>query len=850
MESTATLPSDSVRFVTLTDQPQAATLRFHPKLWDLFHPRQITDRLEAWTEVANGAWFRVPVRWWFEQDGALHAELPPLPDGFVSLAQLPADSLDERAKGLLIVAVCEALSRLHQQRFHMGFLSPDLVHIHPERLDVLFDLQPFPSVFPFVNHLIEEFPFILFSRFARHHQMPRVADYYAVGLLIQWVYLGQWPKEPRTVCAPLPEGVHGLCERLMKTPESFLFVEEIADAFRVLLGHPLPLREEPAEAKADWLHPMDPPISRKSQEMLRAFLRSEGRRLIGLFCKDEAIRFDVLSHHMNEVLESQYFFTIACNPLPFATFREAIERTMVMARKYLPEASAQLHSLGRKLNRLLKQHTEGDELIHSLTEWLHSFYREVLPLFQLQSFTYIFENCEQLDEDSQRVFLSFWKKHGNDVTGLYAIFSGSRPPSLFPANAMRCLKIGRKEADLYRRLLTSQLGRADHALIAGLAEWMSENELDYPHCRTILQELADSGQIVLTRRGWEMAPTFALDADRLSVERLIAERVSGLSGNERELLRLFVCLPLPIRARSMFLANGLDTKPLSDALTRLWSLGLVHVFHDNSLFVPKDVAAHVLGELPLIEQMALYQKALPLQRNYRPSALPPLIEMARLAGDARTEYFYLIKYYRQVRSLLSLEQRKRLLESIRNLQHVLAHTSVLCWDRLLCKVYLRLNQHTQAERLARSLYERTGKPADRFYWQRILMMFTDRLDLSAMRLELLRFVGDPANGLKDKIHAAHLLTTLDFFVPLRRKGAEVVNRFYITELYPGRHHVSTRLFAEFTIMYTIMLFQYFPEYEEWACALLEKLESTLETSPHHDLMIELFNSYIFTATCA
>ncbi|WP_176560289.1 GGDEF domain-containing protein [Brevibacillus dissolubilis] len=827
----------------LTHSRHASTMLFQKKVWKYFTYTLIEERLNKWSRAAHEAYFRRPISWHKIED-ELHIDLPPLPSGFTPFVELSGYPLDDSAKTRLLIGVCEALTHLHIHDFYMGFLLPELIYFHPDTLEIIIDLQPYPSGLPFVNFLLDDYPFIHFSRFTRTHDMSRISDFYAVGLLIQYTFTNSLPHKPGEVNANLPDAIRDLCEKLAHSPESFLFIEEVADSLRAMIHEPIPLRPELVNTSAKWLHPMDPPISRDNQDALRSFLRSHEHRLIGLVCEDESTRYQVISQHFNEVLEHHFFFTIMCRNLPFATLRELIHRTITTAMVYLPDSVNKLRSLSRKFDVLLKQHHEGPEIVRSLTDWLVVFFREILPMFQLQSFYYYFEGCENFDEDSQRVFLLFWETYGSQIPGLHAVFSGCLPPKLIPELNITPIEIGGVGQDVYRRLIISQLGRAEGALVNQLTTWMMEHELEHRHCSAILEDLIENGDIYLTRQGWRKAESFHLDMEALSPQKCFDKRIAQLSEFELEMLRVFACLPMPIRAKTLYITNNLDVNELSTLLSRFSKLGLMEVLYEDSVFVTRDVATQVLHDLPGSEQQIYYRKALPLQQKYISNSYPPLIELARMAGDDRLEYFFLIKYYRQLRTMLSLDQRKAILENIRQLQHKLARLQILSWDRLLYQIYMRLNLYSEAENLAFHLYDRTHKEADRFRWMQILL-FRNRLNLPNVRQELLDFVTDPANDINDKIRAGFLLSYVDFFIPLQREGAEKVHHFYIHEFYPKRQMFSTRVFAEFTMCYAILLFTYFHERDEWATVLLAKLESVLEKSPHYDLLLELYNSYIF-----
>ncbi|MFY0545296.1 GGDEF domain-containing protein [Brevibacillus sp. H7] len=829
----STLAQPARRLMTVENDRNDGHMRFHDTVWQYFQQRQLTERLLHWTKSARGKWFRLPVDW-SDANGELHVTLPPLPEGYRPLSEWPRKTGQHPQILLFISSLCDALAVLHQNRFHMGFLIPEQIYYHPETMEVLLDIQPYPSAFPFVKHALTEYPFSFLSRYARQHNMPRTADFCAIGLLLAWL----------TDEREMSEFLRWLTNRLVEAPESFLFAEEIGSLARAEAG--LPSTESPTAPAADasLLHPSSPPLTQCQQNQLRAFLRSEGERLIGIICEDEMTRLDVYMQHFNEVMESDFFFTISCRNLPYGTIRELIERTTLSAFRFFGRDKAFLITLTRKLDRIFQQHYVGDDIVHSLSEWLFQFYSALTPMMEWQHFYYAFEGCEHFDEDSQRVLMRFWEKYSSRITGLFAIFSGKEKPGLIPGFSLRFLSVGKKEPHMYRRVLLSQLGRAESELLDRLANWLTEQQTEFNYCRLLLEKLIETGQIVLKREGWRCADHFEWDQEQLSIRKLLSERLAQLSEKELDLLRTLSCLPMPVRAGDIFHKNELDMGELNHTLSRLLQLGLLPVYHPNCIYVPVEVSRLTIYELPLETQTRYFQRALQLQRNYRPGTLPPQIELAHLAKDKRMEYELLIRYYRQIRLLLTLERRKVILQNLKQLQQALGRHRVCCWDRLLVQVYIRLNQFEQAEKLSYSLYQRTGALQDRFAWIRVLL-FTNQTDVTALKQELSGFVSDKHLPLADRARAAHLLAYVDFFTPLHQEGAGIIDDFYRHELYPQREQISIRLFAELTIMYTTILFQYFPELSEWASALRKKLESMLESSCHHDLMIELYNSYCF-----
>jgi len=845
MDQTKADPSRTDRCMTIHHHVNGTVLHFHASLWNLFSRSVIFDRFHAWMMAASGPWFRHPSSLQETATGDLILHLPPLPEGYLPLTKVHETLVNPEDKLRLLLSLTEALAHLHQRRFIVGIISPELVSFHPQTLTVCLDIQLYPSAFPLVDNFMADFPSSLLSPFARYHTMPRVADIYAIGLLYQWLLLGQLPEEPGTVAGVLPPPYAALGEQLVTAPERFLAVEEVYNAFAVLLPG--------ATAKQGWtehimwspLHPAAAPILTKQLRQLHMFLRSNGGRLLSMISADEAARYSVYSRHFNEVMERHFFFTIGCKDLPYATMRELIERTILLAAKFRPQAKPKFRSLQLKFEQLLRQHYGGNEIVREMTEWLYHFYREIMPMLQSQSLYYTFEGCERFDEDSQRVFVLFWDKYIHEIKGLHVLFSGKEPPNLIPSAVVRPIELGQKTQEMYQHLLLSQLGRAEEGMLELLSAWFAAQGIDFLYVSLVLEKLIETGQIFLTEDGWQRSPSFAPEASRLTPAELVAERLAMLHQDELELLRILACLPLPVRAGAMFEANGLDTGKLWETLARLEQLSLVRVHHLNSVYIPEEVARQALHQLPAAEKAQYYQKALPLQQRYRPASLPPLIELAKLSGHQRLEYYFLIRYYRQIRNLLLLERRKEMLQYLYRLQVALGRQRVIGLRRHLCQIHLQLNEYDQAEEIALQLYQRTGDLYDRFVWLRV-RLFTNRLDLPHVKQELFGYLANRQLRLSDRARAAHLLTFIDFYSPFQKEGALLIDQFYRQEFFPRRMEVSRRLFAEFTLTYTIVLFHYMPEQNEWGNVLRQTLESMLEKSPYPELMVDLYNSYIFT----
>ncbi|WP_134686446.1 GGDEF domain-containing protein [Brevibacillus migulae] len=842
MDHTLHIVNHTQRLATFLHHEEGSAIRFHHHTWDHFPRSVIKERLRHWQYAANGPWYRRPLTWFEESDG-LTVPLPPLPAGFSPLVEI-ASRLDETDWINLLSSLSRAIDQLHQHGFVMGILSPERIYFHTKTGEVLLDVQPFPHAYPFVDKALPDYPFAFLSPYARHHVMPRIADYYGIGLLIKWLALESFPDDLDGMPDALPEPLLELSTQLIQTPEQFHSASEIVE--RAFFRHPSEMTKLSADVHTglEYLHPITPPILPEDKKVLSSFLQKKEACLFSLISTDEAARYDVYNEHLNASLEKHVFFPINCLNLPYSCLRELIERTVAYANARMPFARSPLNRLLRQFERIIGEHNTGGEIVELLAEWLFKMYHEISPLIEQQSFFYTLEDCENLDEDSQRVFIYFWKTYGERLNGVYLVFSGREKPSLFLEEAIRNVPIVQKSKEMYRHLLSSRLGKVDPLLLERLTQQVYDAQADYIHVRLLVEDWVQRGILTFSTAGWRQQEMFPAEDLRASIREIIVRRLSALSPNELDILRILICLPRPVRAKSIFQANGLNVEELYKALDRFQRLGLAHVYSVNRIFVPVDVASLALYQLPQHEQQHYYRHALTYQHRFRPSLLPQLIELSMLAGDKRREYYFLIRYYRKIRSLLSLERRKGLLESLKELQQALQRDRLICWDRLLYQAYVKLYRYEQAAQTARALLQKTGEAFDRFSLLRVLL-YTNQLDVPQTKQELFTLLEDRRQPLNDRSRAADLIAHLNLFSPLLREGAEVLDRFYREEFYPQRASLSKHLFAEFTLSYVVLVFDYFPEHKEWAAILRQKLESMLSHSTYHDLLIELYNSYLF-----
>lgn len=833
-------PNNAQPCMSVQHYPSHSVMRFHPDLWDFFHPNQLVDRISAWENAAIGDYFRIPTSMRSTPD-FLEVETEKLLDGYIPLTDIAQLALGQDEKTLVFLRICDALNTLHRNGFYIGLLLPNLIYVHPQSFEVLLDVQPYPSGVPFVNDLIGDYPLSLFSRFTRSLYITRVADFYALGMLLLFLFTETFSIQ-NLDDSRLPFVHSRLARRLVHEPESFLFLEDISNVLR----EELQLSQIPVSLNmrttCDYLHPIDPPISLESQRIFRRFLRGHGKQMIGVVCEDESTRMDVIRQHISEVLELDFFITVTCRDFPFATLREMIERTMYNAQKYATATSfRKARNLYRQLDKLLRMHYHGDDVVFSLADWLYAFCREILPAFHFQHLYYAFDDVQNFDEDSLRVFQQFWKQYRGQIPQLHIIITGNALPKQYPGDSLYHLEIGGFQHGIYGRMVKSQFAGVDSVFISELSTWLMRAKTPYSHLQIVLEHLIQEGHIQLSSDGWHLSNS---GLPTLDSNQLLTARIQNLSMAELHLLRTLACLPSPVRARRMFLANGRNVVELCAHIERLHRLSLIHAYHDNSIFVPVEVTDIVQQMTTHGGMKAAYVEALNLQRTYRPYAFPPLIALSRLAGDTWHEYYYTTRYYREIRSALSYERKKFQLENIIRLQGSLGRTNTICWRRLLCDTYHKLNQIAEAGVIAHDLFVQTRDIKDRMRWL-LMSMFQNNLDTRSTQVELLEYLEDTHNPVRNRVRAACWLARSNFFLPLQRDGADRLHRFYHDQVYANSAQLSVRMFAEFTIDYTIVMFQYFPDREEVAMVLLDMLESVLADSPHRDMMSLLYDAYVF-----
>ncbi|WP_232698243.1 GGDEF domain-containing protein [Brevibacillus daliensis] len=809
-------------------------------------------RVSKWNQIASDLGFR-PLLSWEINDSEMLINVKPLPASHHIVDTLFQQTMSIEEKLAFLHTLACSLFRLHNRQFFVGFFCPTLIHYDRAQRHIILDLQPQPAEDSRFIRAASPNYYLYRSTLSRDLQFNRTSDFFALGLLMKEFFACTMVVNDREQRALTQ--VNMLSHRLIHKPQSFYSTYQIADevhaitvdAFSFSLRKEDPILEETVQiAPYSYLHTLVHGHSLQADKVLTKFLAQNRSSIIGLISQDASMRFQSLYYTCHRSSSDYLFVQLLCQPLPFAALKSAIRKLIRVIKKRFPAWTQRLFILQKKLNHLLNKHIERRETINAFTNWLLQFVAEIEKLPDLPRIFLIFETTDQLDEDSQEVMIQFWKQLNRDSQVPFSfILSGSHLPQLLEAEMIPQINIEPYGQEENRQRLLLQLSKVNENLLQTLQKYLSDQRISAWHSSFLLAYLIEQGQIVSTPlHGWELSNDRDIDLSGFNLEKEIKAKIALLNEEELHLLRLLNCLPSPIPTRLFAKENQLSFSALWTKLVALSAAGVIHLVGEDFIFTSPSFTAELLPEVRVAEQTALYREALQIQYRFTPKKWKLLISLSQQAGENKLTYLYMIKYYRQFRSYLSMEQKKQILETIHSLRNDLGRSKIACWDRHLYKVYIRLHLYEQAEEVARRLYLITAADQDRL---RILRMelFTDRIDAVSLQQELFQYLIDDRIDLHDQVRAACLLVDSDPFAPLTSVGAERVHQFYVNRFFPCYQQICTRMFAEITLCYTFMLFEYFPERHEWTSALLNKLESILEKTSHHDLLLELYNIYVF-----
>ncbi|RKP49848.1 GGDEF domain-containing protein [Cohnella endophytica] len=811
------------------------SISFGPQTWNYFERSQIIGRLKQWQSIADADSRLRGIEEWSETDNRLDVRLSPLPDGFVSLADFGRDdSFSDADKAKAFASLLDTLGYLHANRFYMGFLPSDIVFVHPESLRIVLSVQPFTSVYPFLNYSLPDYSYELFSPFGRTYAIHRISDFYAAGSVMPELF-GERVRN---------EGLQTLYKRLTDKPD-YLFIEEAANDIRGLFE--LDRTERLPDLGSDphaWLYPAEPPITAESQWVLRRFLQAEGGQRISIFHEDESLVAETLRFHMNEALETQIFITVKCTDVPFSTIQEMLNRTIYgFIRAHAPEYEMPFSGLANRLQFLIQQYYFGKAVFGLFVEWLLHFYEEFMAVVGDRNVYIVFDECSGTDKESLVLFDRAWNRNKEKMPRLFIIFSGAVPENdyLFAEDTYRVKFLG-KEASSYAELMLRQLRRADSRALAPLAEWLSDKETDPKHTPPMLKAFIDQGLLSLSREGWTTG-TLTAPLEGTNPYSICAAKLKALDDEEMRILALFCCLPTPIRAWNLFKANGLPLERLLSLMQLLAERGLILLFHQNSIFVPKEIK-EMMDRLPYVDLMnQAYMDAFTYMSAIESPSSLRMLRLAQKSGNDEWEYTVLMLYFRRHRKSLSSEQMRMALEWLINLNSKLGRRVMPSLYRLILPVYDGFRELKRCEETCEELVRLGIRDGDRFKLMFYKMM-QDELDLSEHKAELLDYLRSPRHKLSDKLDAMCILVTNRSFLELEPQDKQFIKDFYTEHIYPNRHLIQRRDFIYVSYYFIGFIFDYYPDLNDWNIALLNKLESLLHYFPYPDLILRVYNMYI------
>ncbi|SEM63378.1 diguanylate cyclase [Paenibacillus sp. OV219] len=816
---------------TATPHLGEAYMRFIPRTWRFFERGQVMKRIEQWQRIAaNGIGLR-EIADWTETDSQLDVRLTPLPEGFIPFAAFASqDGLSDSDRARVMASLFDTLGLLHVDQFYMGFLSPDLISVNPNTLQVMLCLQPFPSVHPFLDFHIKDYPFELFSAHCRTHTITRASDIYAAGTIMRELFRGHLVYPPLKV----------LYERLIGDP-SFLFIEEAAYEISRIYG----LSREPWEQTIGpnahaWLYHAEPPISPESQRQFRRFLRAEGSKQIALIHEDESLIAEVLRFHMNEVLEKQSFVTIKCTDVPFSTIIEMVNRIIgALTLTYYPQAEPQFRALARRQRQLVQQYYFGQDVSEAFGEWMLRFYKQLTAIIFVDNIFLIFDECSNMDLESFQLFKYTWSRYSEQLPRLFTIFCGKALVQSDMNEELYHIQFLPRNAVAYSGLMRKRLCRVEPQTLQHLANWLTNQAIDPKYTSMMLESFIDQGLLQLTPAGW-VAGARDLPQEGTNPITITEQKLDQLSEEETDLLALFCCLPAPIRVWNLFNANKLPLSQLYVNLHRLAQLGLILFFHQNSVIVHNNVKERLALRYDMAQA---YTQAVAYMLEFEKYPSLTLLNLVRKSGDKRREYALLMLYFRRNRKALSSEQSRLLLEQMIGLHELLQRPTMQCFYRLILPVYNGFREMKRCEEVCMKLYELRGRDGDRFKWM-FYKMLQNELELADHKDELFAYLENPKHRLSDKLDALCPLVANRVYLNLEPHEKEYIKELYIGQIYPNRHLIPEWEFIDSSYYCIAFIFENFPQLNTWGLALLNKVESMLHYSFYPDLILRVYNMYI------
>jgi hypothetical protein len=747
----------------------------------------IKERVSQWSSIARShPLFRIP-ELYIEPAGELCLYMPPVPEGFQFASRINPSLLPTRVKLQIILCWLDGLQHLHNSNFHMGFLAPEHILIHPDG-GLLCDIQPFPGIMPFLQAATNDYPPGLFPTAARTFRFPRYSDYAAVSGLIHWLFGGVWTLQTpesmtRYSSDGLPAGLIELSRTLSDQTDHISSAADIADRLCKLFPAELvsgcriaaPARLERYQPASQ--HGTDDlPILPEEADRLNEFVRTDGPMSLAVTGLDRSERFHIVRTLINRSLEHNMYLTFQSSNLPFGTVRTIMDRLITIAVEYHPPLRDALFMHRRSLDQAFSKHNQGTDIQPAIILWLTELFNLLQPIYSSYRLYFVFENCEAMDEDSSQLLQAVWNRILEDKLPIRFLYTGTMLPEGIHAP---CFTV---DLNLYGTARASIAGSNIGFCVTGLSPMKTLKEI----CLELNESLT-------------------------------------------EFLAVLTCLPSPVRAYELW-QSRLGPGVLEQWLSMLQESRLIRVYHTDSVYVPDEAAAALQSGWSEADFRAYNKKALDLIRAFRPKQFGSLITLAERAQDTRSLYLLNVLYYRMNRKIMKMHHKKDILEKLSSLNQGLNRIYLPCWDRLLFDIYLNnMNEFMLAGLKADRLYQATGSYQDLVLKQRVLFM----QGTPVQKDELLEWVAANDVPLKAKVSAAEILLLQDFTAdPIGLEAAQRIGSFYHEELYPKRGEISIRLFAQISIVYLLMVSKYLPEREAWGLHFRQKLEMILENSSH------------------
>ncbi|MBP2001448.1 diguanylate cyclase (GGDEF)-like protein [Paenibacillus shirakamiensis] len=825
--------ADKNMLLQIANDDHGTMMTLQPQAWHYFIMSRIKDRVQDWCSVsAHNPSLRTPSRI-DSEDERLILQLPALSTKWALLPELMNEEVQEQDKVILFASFCRALGTLHLQQFVYGFFAAESIYVHRDTMQVCLDVQPFDTTYPFVNHQLEDYPFEHLPWHSRFAIMPRLADIETVGIVLDFLFRDG-----------LPSRLRRIRQRLHRHPESILFLDHIADEICSIYGIPVPTSPpyEPSPSSF-WLHPADSPFTLGSLRSIQTFLRDGDELTFAIIEQDSQLRTRLLHQQTYAVLNLHVFITINCTPMPLSTWRQGMQQIMDSFHHLYPEARGRFRSIYNRLHYLLNHFYSGEDILEDFADWLFDLTRVIFEYLSDEHLYFVLEDCHQLDSSTLEVFNHFRQKYGSRLSKLHFIISGESFPKGLKAESVRQVSLMPATRRYYIRTIRGLLGEADEEIITLAAEDMLKLHIHPSQASTMLNQWLASGKLSLTSKGWHWQNSCS-ETQTLHPDKWVELQVRQLLEDDLYQLAVLSSLPTWINIRSLAVANNLSLPSLIPSLLRLVDAGLIEIISWNCLLVLGSARRALEGIIPEDMRIHSQQEAYTLFRNWKPKASSILLNMAQSTRNRSAEYYYLIRYYRENRSVLMLEQAHSLLADILELHHALKRPASEVWLRKQITTNQQLGDWAAAEHCAKVVYDRTGNDSDQFRLLQI-QLIQNKLDLPALKPGLFEYMLDSTKSIPDRAHAFYVLIWYWAMVNLSKDERRILHETYVKQLYPNRNQLKREIYLLISTRYAQFLLEFFPEEEEWALSLLSSLEALIEHTGFHTMKLRVYAAYMF-----